>query len=196
MQQDLEDFESELAKYCNSNYSIGVANGTDAMELALMAIGLEKGDEVIISSHTMVATASAIVTAGGTPVPVDIGYDNLIDPSAIENAISTKTVGIMPTQLNGRTCNMDEICDIANKNKLFIVEDSAQALGSKFDNKSAGTFGIAGGISFFPAKVLGCLGDGEECLFKIKKFFTKSINFMIMEGILTAKSNHGDEIQD
>ena len=96
MQQDLEDFESELAKYCNSNYSIGVANGTDAMELALMAIGL--GDEVIISSHTMVATASAIVTAGGTPVPVDIGYDNLIDPSAIENAISTKTVGIMPTQ--------------------------------------------------------------------------------------------------
>ena len=81
MQQDLEDFEYELANYCNSNYSIGVANGTDAMELALMAIGLERGDEVIISSHTMIATASAIVTAGGTPVPVDIGYDNLIDPS-------------------------------------------------------------------------------------------------------------------
>ena len=173
MQQDLEDFESELAKYCNSNYSIGVANGTDAMELALMAIGLEKGDEVIISSHTMVATASAIVTAGGTPVPVDIGYDNLIDPSAIENAISTKTVGIMPTQLNGRTCNMDEICDIANKNKLFIVEDSAQALGSKFDNKSAGTFGIAGGISFFPAKVLGCLGDGGGVLIQDKEIFHK-----------------------
>jgi dTDP-4-amino-4,6-dideoxygalactose transaminase len=129
------------------------------MEIFLQAIGLEKGDEVIISSHTMLATASAIIYAGGIPVPVDIGEDNLIDPEAIEDAITSKTVGIMPTQLNGRTCDMDAISNIATKNNLFLVEDSAQALGSKFKDKFAGTFGLASCISFFPAKVLGCFGD-------------------------------------
>lgn len=173
MQQDLKDFELELAKFCNSDFSIGVANGTDALELALMAIGLKQGDEVIISSHTMVATASAIVTAGGVPIPVDIGYDNLIDPDSIESAITKNTVGIMPTQLNGRTCDMDKICKIANKHGLFIVEDSAQALGSKFKGKNAGTFGLAGGISFFPAKVLGCLGDGGGVLIQDKEIYHK-----------------------
>ena len=89
----------------------------------------------------MLATASAIIMAGGIPVPVDIGEDNLIDPDAISDAINERTVGIMPTQLNGRTCNMDKIIGIANKNNLFIVEDAAQSLGSKFKNKNAGTFG-------------------------------------------------------
>lgn len=173
MQKDLAEFELELANYTNSNYAIGVANGTDALELALLAIGLNKGDEIIISSHTMIATASSIVTAGGKPVPVDIGYDNLIDPDAIESAINSNTVGIMPTQLNGRTCDMDRICKIAERHNLFIVEDSAQALGSKFKNKYAGTFGIAGGISFFPAKVLGCLGDGGGVLVQDKDIYHK-----------------------
>lgn len=173
MQKDLQDFENNLAEYSNSKYSIGVANGTDALELALLAIGLKKGDEVIISSHTMVATASAIVTAGGVPVPVDIGYDNLIDPKSIEHAITPNTVGIMPTQLNGRTCDMDKIIKIANKHGLFIVEDAAQALGSQFQGQNAGTFGLAGGISFFPAKVLGCLGDGGGVLIQDKDLFHK-----------------------
>lgn len=173
MQKDLNNFEANLAKYCNSNFAIGVANGTDAMELPLLALNLKKGDEVIISAHTMVATASAIVTAGGTPIPVDIGYDNLIDPAAIENGITSNTVGIMPTQLNGRTCDMDEILKIAKKNNLFVLEDSAQALGSKFKGQNAGTFGIAGGISFFPAKVLGCLGDGGGVLIQDKDLYHK-----------------------
>jgi len=121
----------------------------------------------------MIATASSIVTAGGKPVPVDIGYDNLIDPESIENAITSNTVGIMPTQLNGRTCNMEKISSIADKHGLFIVEDSAQALGSKFNGKNAGTFGIAGGISFFPAKVLGCLGDGGGVLINDKEIYHK-----------------------
>ncbi len=160
MQKDLMEFESTLAEYTGASHAIGVANATDGLELSWMALGLRPGDEVIISSHTMLATASAIKTAGGTPVPVEIGEDNLIDPDAIENAINPRTVGIMPTQLNGRTCNMDRIMSIAEKHNFFVVEDAAQALGSRFKGKHAGTFGHAAAISFFPAKVLGCLGDG------------------------------------
>jgi dTDP-4-amino-4,6-dideoxygalactose transaminase len=160
MQRDLREFETKLAKYCGVNYAIGVGNATDGLEFAWMALGLKQGDEVIFCSHTMVATASAIKTAGGVPIPVEIGYDGLIDPDAIEAAITNRTVGIMPTQLNGRTCNMDRIMGIADKHKLLVVEDAAQALGSSFKGRHAGSFGQAAAISFFPAKVLGCLGDG------------------------------------
>lgn len=160
MQQDLRDFEAALANYTGAQYAVGVANATDGLELAWMAVGLRPGDEVICCSHTMLATAASIKTAGGVPVPVELGEDNLIDPDAVEAAINPRTVGLMPTQLNGRTCNMDRIMAIADKNRLFVVEDAAQALGSRFKGKHAGTFGQAAAISFFPAKVLGCLGDG------------------------------------
>ena len=173
MQADLAEFETELATYTAARHSVGVANATDGLELAWLAVGLEKGDEVIISSHTMLATASAIVTAGGTPIPVEIGDDNLIDPDAILAAISPRTVGISPTQLNGRTCNMDKIMKIASDKKLVVVEDAAQALGSSFKGKHAGTFGIAGSFSFFPAKVLGCLGDGGGVVTSDSKIFEK-----------------------
>jgi dTDP-4-amino-4,6-dideoxygalactose transaminase len=173
MQTDLAEFEKNLATYTGAPYSVGVANATDGLELSWLAIGLQKGDEVIISSHTMLATASAIVTAGGTPVPVEIGDDNLIDPDAILAAISPRTVGISPTQLNGRTCNMDRIMKIASEKKLVVVEDAAQALGSSFKGKHAGTFGIAGSFSFFPAKVLGCLGDGGGIVTNDSKIFEK-----------------------
>ena len=173
MQKALSDFEKELASYCGSTYSVGVANATDGMEIFLEAIGIEPGDEIIISSHTMLATASAIKVAGGVPVPVDIGDDNLIAPSAIENAITPRTVGIMPTQLNGRTCDMDPILEIANKHGLFVVEDAAQALGSKYKGKNAGTFGLASDISFFPAKVLGCYGDAGAVLVSDKNLYEK-----------------------
>jgi dTDP-4-amino-4,6-dideoxygalactose transaminase len=160
LQQDLRDFEKNLAAYTGARHAIGVANATDGLELAWMAVGLRAGDEVIFSSHTMLATAAAIRTAGGVPVPVELGRDNLIDPDAVEAAINPRTVGIMPTQLNGRTCDMGRIMDIARRNRLFVVEDAAQALGSRFKGQHAGTFGDAAAISFFPAKVLGCLGDG------------------------------------
>ena len=107
LQEDLASFEIELSKYLGAAHSIGVANATDAMEIFLQAIGIKKGDEIIISSHTMLATASAIVANGAIPVPVDIGEDNLIDPDSISNSITNNTVGIMPTQLNGRTCKME-----------------------------------------------------------------------------------------
>ena len=173
MQKDLAEFETNLAQYTGAQHAIGVGNATDGLEFGWMAIGLNAGDEVILSSHTMLATASAVITAGGTPVPVEIGDDNLIDPAAVEAAITSKTVGISPTQLNGRTCDMDAIMKIANKHKLAVIEDSAQALGSKFRGKHAGTFGDAGSFSFFPAKVLGALGDGGGVITNRKDLYEK-----------------------
>lgn len=174
LQKAVSDFENELANYADVNYSVGVGNATDGMEIFLEAIGIKPGDEIIISSHTMLATASAIKVAGGIPIPVDIkSDDNLISISAIEDAITENTVGIMPTQLNGRVCDMDSIETIANKKGLFIVEDAAQALGSKYKGKHAGTFGLASDISFFPAKVLGCLGDAGGVLVNDKNLYHK-----------------------
>ena len=173
MQKAVSDFEQELAKYSGCNYAVGVGNATDAMEIFLEAIGLNKGDEIIISSHTMLATASAIKFAGGVPIPVDIGDDNLICKESIENAITSNTVGIMPTQLNGRVCDMDAISKIAKKNGLFVIEDAAQALGARFKDQHAGTFGLASCISFFPAKLLGCLGDAGGVLVNDKNLYHK-----------------------
>ncbi len=171
LQKAVSDFELELANYTGVNYAVGVGNATDGMEIFLEAIGVNPGDEIIISSHTMLATASAIKVAGGVPVPVDIGSDNLISIQAIEDAITPNTVGIMPTQLNGRVCDMDAILAIAKKHGLFIVEDAAQALGAKYKGQHAGTFGLASDISFFPAKVLGCLGDAGGVLVNDKDLY-------------------------
>tara|TARA_B110000003_G_scaffold161238_1_gene161322 strand:+ start:30697 stop:31809 length:1113 start_codon:yes stop_codon:yes gene_type:complete len=173
LQKAVSDFEAQLAKYAGVNYSVGVGNATDGMEIFLEAIGINPGDEVIISSHTMLATASAIKIAGGVPIPVDIGDDNLISVQAIRDAITPNTVGIMPTQLNGRICDMDPILAIADKNGLFVVEDAAQALGSTYKGKHAGTFGLASDISFYPAKVIGCLGDAGAVLVNDKALYHK-----------------------
>ena len=129
MQKDLTSFENRIAKYVNSKFSFGVANATDGLEIGWMALGIKPGDEIICSAHTMVATASAIKMAGGIPVPVEMGDDGLIDPDAVEDAINPRTIGIMPTDLNGRTCNMEKIMAIAERYKLYVVEDAAQALG-------------------------------------------------------------------
>lgn len=160
MQSDLEQFEKAVAEYVGSKYVIGMANATDALHFAVRAAGIGPGDEVIFSSHTMVATPAAIHFAGATPVPVECGADHLIDPDAVEQAITPQTRAIMPTQLNGRTADMDALQAIADRHGLIILEDAAQALGSKFKDQCAGTFGVAGCISFYPAKTLGCLGDG------------------------------------
>ena len=164
MQSDLVNFEKRLQDYTNIKHVIGVANATDAMELLLKAGGVGVGDEVIFCSHTMVATASAIAFTGATPVPIDAGEDHLLDPDAIVDAITPRTKAIMPTQLNGRVANMREIQRVADDHGLQIYEDSAQALGAKFDGKCAGSFGLGGCISFYPAKTLGCFGDGGAIL--------------------------------
>ncbi|AMN46434.1 cell wall biogenesis protein [Steroidobacter denitrificans] len=160
MQSDLFNFEAELAAYLGVRHAIGVADGTMGLLLPLLALELKPGDEVLVPSHTFVASAAAIHHAGGTPVLVDCGRDHLIDPASAGAAITHRTKGIMPVQLNGRTADMDVITDIAREHSLFIVEDSCQALGSRFKGKFAGTFGVAGSISFYPSKTLGCFGDG------------------------------------
>jgi len=159
-QHDLRQFEQNLADYLGVKHAIGVGNATDGLVMAWRAAGLRAGDEVIFPSHTMVASPASVAHAGGVPVPVDCGPDHLIDPDAIEAAIAKRTKAIMPVQLNGRTADMDRIQQIAEQHDLYIIEDSAQALGSKFKGRFAGTFGRAGVFSFYPAKILGCFGDG------------------------------------
>ncbi|MGE0763244.1 MAG: DegT/DnrJ/EryC1/StrS family aminotransferase [Bdellovibrionales bacterium] len=160
MQKDLVEFEENLKKYLGVKYAFGVANGTDAIVIALKAAGIQPGDEVILPSHTFIASAAAVALNNAVPVPVECAPDHMLDPEVIEKAITKKTKFIMPVQVNGRTCDMDRIQAIADRHGLKIVEDAAQGLGSKWKGKMASTFGIAGTFSFFPAKVLGCWGDG------------------------------------
>jgi len=159
-QRDLADFEQHLASYLGVKHAIGVGNATDGLIMAFRAAGLGSGDEVIFPSHTMVASPASAAHAGATPVPVDMGPDHLIDPDAIEAAITPRTRALLPVHLNGRTCAMDAILDIARRYDLLVIEDAAQALGSQYRGRFAGTFGLAAGISFYPAKILGCFGDG------------------------------------
>jgi len=173
LQDELKAFEEKIATYTSNKYCLGVGNATDALELLLLASGLKDGDEVIVSSHTMIATASAIKFTGATPVPADIGPDGMMDPSSIENLITKNTRAIMPTQLNGRICHMDPIQEIANRYNLDIYEDSAQALGAKYKGKHIGSFGKGGCISFYPAKILGCLGDGGAVLCNDEEIYKK-----------------------
>jgi len=173
MQQDLRDFERHIAEYTGAKYALGVGNATDGLCLAVRAVGIGPGNEVIFCSHTMLATAAAIHFAGATPVPVECGSDHLIDPESVRAAITPRTKAIMPTQLNGRTCNMDALLAIADEHGLIIVEDAAQALGSRFKGKCAGTSGAAGAISFYPAKTLGSLGDAGIVLTNDRQVYEK-----------------------
>jgi len=160
MQKDLAEFEANLAGYLGVKHALGVADGTIALVMAVKAIGVKLGDEVIVPSHTFVASAAAIHHAGAKPVLADCGPDHLIDPASVERMITSRTKVIMPVQLNGRTADMDALQSIADRHGLAIIEDSCQALGSKFRNRCAGTFGLAGTFSFYPSKTLGCFGDG------------------------------------
>ena len=160
MQKDLEEFEANLAQYLAVKHAIGTADGTMALLMSLTAAGVGQGDEVIVPSHTFIASVAAIHHTGAIPVLADCGNDHLIDADAIEKLISLKTRAIMPVHLNGRTANMDAIGALAKRHNLIIIEDACQALGSKFKGRFAGTFGMAGAFSFYPSKTLGCFGDG------------------------------------
>jgi dTDP-4-amino-4,6-dideoxygalactose transaminase len=173
LQKDLLCFEASIAKYLNVKHAIGVANCTDGLMLALRVAGIKEGDEVILPSHTFIATAASVHFLGATPILVDCGRDHMMDPDAFEKAITMRTKAVMPVQLNGRTCDMDRIMFIANEHNLLVIEDAAQALGSRFKDKCAGAFGLAGAISFYPAKVLGCLGDGGMVITNDDEFAEK-----------------------
>ena len=154
-------FQSEIAAWIGVEHAIGCASGSDALMLALWALGVGPGDEVITTPFTFFATAGAISRLGGVPVFVDIEPDTFnIDPDAIEAAITPRTVGILPVHLFGVCADMDRISAVAERRGLWVVEDAAQAIGSTWGGRPAGTLGDAAGFSFFPSKNLGAWGDG------------------------------------
>lgn len=162
----LVEFESNLAQYLKVKHAIGCANGTDALQIAFMALGLRAGDEVIVPAFTYVATAEVIGLLGLVPVMVDVEEDTFnISIEKLEAAITPKTKAIVPVHLFGQSANMEDVLHIAEKYKLFIVEDNAQALGADYtlqdgSKVKTGTIGHIGCTSFFPSKNLGCFGDG------------------------------------
>ncbi len=159
--ESLKSFEENFARYLGVNHAIGVANGTEALFLALKAAGIGNGDEVITVPNTAVPTISAIDSAGAKPVFVDIEENTFnIDPLKIESAITSKTKAIVPVHLYGNPCNMEKITRIAGGHNLKIIEDCAQAHGAEYKGKKAGTFGDYGAFSFYPSKNLGANGDG------------------------------------
>lgn len=169
-----DSFEKAFADYCNVNYCVGTGNGLDALMLALKALDIHEGDEVIVPSNTFIATALAVTYTGAIPVFVepDIRTFN-IDPLKIEEKITEKTKAIMPVHLYGQACDMDPIMEIARKNHLYVVEDCAQAHGATYKGKRIGSFGDAAGFSFYPGKNLGALGDAGASITNSKELADK-----------------------
>ncbi|MBT4236664.1 MAG: DegT/DnrJ/EryC1/StrS family aminotransferase [Cryomorphaceae bacterium] len=183
----VKEFQNNLQKYVNVKHVIPCANGTDALQIALMALELKSGDEVITTNFSFASTIEVILLLGLKPVVVDVDPRTFnIDPSLIQDKITDKTKAIIPVHLYGQSCRMEEILEIANKNNLLIIEDNAQALGSKYkfansQKQMSGSIGDIATTSFFPSKNLGCYGDGGA-------IFTNSDNLAHkMRGIV----NHG-----
>ena len=183
----VKEFQNNLQNYLNVRHVIPCANGTDALQIALMALNLKRGDEVITTNFSFASTIEVILLLGLKPVIVDIDPRTFnIDPSLIESKINKKTKVIIPVHLFGQSCKIEEIIEIANKNNLQVIEDNAQALGAKYkfsnsEKQMSGTIGDIGTTSFFPSKNLGCYGDGGA-------IFTNSDNLAYkMRGIV----NHG-----
>lgn len=160
LREDVSKFEKNLANYVGTEYAVALNSGTDALFLALKALGIKEGDEVITVSHTFIATIQAIVHCGATPILIDVRKDELMDVTQIEPAITPKTKAIIPVHFHGKICDMDEINRIAGKYDLFVVEDACQALGSSQNDRKAGSFGDFGCFSFNTPKLLGGWGDG------------------------------------
>jgi len=188
---EVAEFSQNLSQYLNVPHVIPCANGTDALQIAMMALNLKQGDEIILPSFTYVATAEVIKLLGLTPVLVDVNEtDFLIDVSKIESAITPNTKAIVPVHLFGQCANMDAIMQIAKKYNLFVIEDTAQAIGATYtfaDGRilRAGTIGDVGCTSFFPSKNLGCLGDGGA-MFTRNEQLAKRLKMI---------ANHGQSIQ-
>jgi len=161
----VREFEEDMQTYCQCNYAVGCASGTDALVLALKALEIKEDDEVITTTFTFFATAGSISRVGAKPIFVDIKPDTFnIDPQKIENAITPKTRAIIVVHLFGQPAEMGKIMEIAQKHDLKVIEDNAQGIGAKYDGKVAGTIGDIGTLSFFPSKNLGAMGDAGMCL--------------------------------
>lgn len=159
--KECTDFEKKFADYCGVNYCVGVGNGLDALTLILRAMEIGKGDEVIVPSNTYIATALAVSSVGATPVFVEPEIETYnINTDRIEEKITENTKAIIAVHLQGRPADMDEICAIANKHNLKVIEDAAQAHGARYKGRRVGSLSDAAGFSFYPGKNLGALGDG------------------------------------
>ena len=157
----VSELEQRIAAYCGVSESVAVASGTDALHLALRAAGIGRGDEVITSPFTFIATAEAISYTGAEPVFVDVDERTFnIDPDRIEAAVTERTRAVMPVHLFGQPAEMDAIVEICDRHNLTVIEDCAQSFGADYQGRMTGTFGAAGCFSFFPSKNLGCYGDG------------------------------------
>ena len=160
------DFEQQLSQYAGSKYVVSCGNGTDALLVALMALGIGEGDEVVVPAFTFIAAVEVIALLGATPVFVDVCEDSFnMDVQALENAITPKTKAIIPVHLYGQCADMEPILNIAKCNNISVIEDACQAVGAEYSFsdgtvKQAGTMGDIGCLSFFPSKNLGCYGDG------------------------------------
>jgi len=171
---EIDKFEEEIAKYCQVKYAVALNSGTDALTMALHLLGVGPGDEVITPPNSFIASTAVIIHLGAKPVFVDILPDQNIDPGKIEAAITEKTKAIMPVHLTGRVCNMDPIMQIANKHGLTIVEDAAQAIGSKYKSKPSGSIGDVGCFSTHPLKNLNACGDGGFLTTNDEKIYLKA----------------------
>ncbi len=159
--QDVRLFEQEFAAYCGTSHCLGVASGTDALRLALQACGIGRGDEVITTAHTFIATTLAIMEAGATPVLVDCDPEyGLIDVTKIAGAITPRTKAILPVHLYGQPADMDPILEIARAHSLAVIEDACQAHGAFYKGRRCGSLGDIAAFSFYPGKNLGAYGDG------------------------------------
>lgn len=169
----IRDFEDNFSKYCEMQYGVAVSNGTTALHLALTALGIKSGDEVIVPDLTFAATINAVIYTGATPVIVDIEKDSwCIDPIEVEKAITCKTRAIIPVHIYGQPCDMSELCRIAKEHKLYIVEDCAEAHGAEFNGKKIGSFSDISCFSFFGNKII-TTGEGGMCLTNSEKLESK-----------------------
>lgn len=172
--KETEELENNFEEFVGSDYTLGCSSGTDALLLALMALGIRLGDEIITTPFTFIATAETIAFVGAKPVFVDIKEDTYnIDFSLIEDAITEKTKAIMPVSLYGQMADMDEINQIANKYGLAVIEDAAQSFGALYKGKRSCNVSTIGCTSFFPAKPMGCFGDGGAVFTKSEEIYEK-----------------------
>jgi dTDP-4-amino-4,6-dideoxygalactose transaminase len=158
--QEVMDFEKRVAEFTGAKHCVSCANGTDALMLGLWALGIGRGDEVITTPISFVASTGSIAHVGATPVYADVGDDQNIDPAEVEKKITSRTKAIMPVHWSGRIADMDAIMDIARRHKLFVIEDAAQSMGAYYKSRHGGTFGDVGTFSAHPLKNLNAIGDG------------------------------------